>query len=471
MLRLYKNSEEIAVCEDNKVFTYQQLNSTVDKMVGYLLAHDLKKVAMATEQGFFNYCLEWACYLSGATFCCYDIDAPIDRIKYCNQIFCPDIVVSDRELKDISTVTFESLLENNYRQSKQHFNNEVAYVLFTSGSTGQPKGVMVKRKALENVVLWAKENYSIDSSTVYAQYSKNSFDLSVLDIFLGISLGAKLIPFIGINKLLPGNLIRKYQITHWHSVPSAFIALQNRRDLTSETLASMKNIVFCGETLYTQLAENIFSSNPNVILWNTYGPTEATIFCSAIKLTKDTLQNFSHLNVSIGTPIVPMQFLIDSDSCEGELLIGGENVAIGYINNPDNPSFFEMSSGDSTLPIYRSGDIVKIVNFNYYFVCRKDNQVKVAGNRFDLDEISRVLHKIGFYNVASVLVGKLIVSFIQKQDKQNFSIEQIKVELEQQLPKYGVPTRIILLDEMPLNANGKIDKNKLKEIALSKGDN
>lgn len=472
LLNLYKEAHEAAVYENDKTYSYDEINVIVKKMSSYLVNRKIKKVAMLVEQGAMNYCLEWAAYLSGVTFCCYDIDAPLERILYCNQCFCPDLVVSNKEIEGINTLHFDDLLTEteNINFGLLDCKNEVAYVLFTSGSTGQPKGVMIKRVALENVVIWAQKNYHIGVSTVYAQYSKNSFDLSVLDIFLGLSVGAKLVPFIGINKLLPGNLIRKYRISHWHSVPSAFVALQNRHDLTSETLASMKNIVFCGETLYIQLAENIFLSNPNVTVWNTYGPTEATIFCSSVKLTRETLGNFSLLNVSIGVPIEPMQFLIDSDTSEGELLIGGENIALGYINNPENQNFFEMKNGDHTLPIYRSGDIVKLENGNYYFVCRIDNQVKVAGNRFDLDEISRALHKAGYYNVASILVGNSIITFIQPQSGQDIAVEKIKTELEKQLPKYGVPTRILCLNEMPLNANGKIDKNKLKEIALNKGE-
>lgn len=472
MLKLYQSEKDIAVYDNDKPYSYAQFNSIVDKMIGYIYKHNIQKVAMLVEQGFFNYCLEWAAYLSGITFCCYDIDAPLERIKYCNQIFNPDIVVSNNILQGIETVCFEEILENNTtKKIARNAINEIAYVLFTSGSTGLPKGVMIKRIALENVVSWAKENYVISNKTVYAQYSKNSFDLSVLDIFLGLSSGATLIPFIGFNKLLPGGMIRKYKINHWHSVPSAFVALQNRHDLTHKTLSSMETIVFCGETLYPQLVNSILEAKPDVTVWNTYGPTEATIFCSAVKMDSQTFRTASHNSISIGRPINKIRFKLDSDTDEGELLIIGETVASGYLNNTDSSPFFDIVIDGVNIPAYHSGDIVKYENEEYYFICRKDNQVKIAGNRFDLDEITKALHTLGFFNVVSILFGNLIYTFIQRIDNLFYSVDELKSKLENFLPHYGIPSRIIFLDTIPLNSNGKVDKNKLKEIALSKGDN
>ena len=472
MLSLYKSKSKIAVYDNDRPYTYEQVNCTVEKMMSYIHKYNVKKVAMHIEQGFFNYCLEWAAYLSGITFCCYDVDAPLERIKYCNDNFCPDIVVTNNNLEGIQTISFEEMLKSDncnipYMENK----NEVAYVLFTSGSTGLPKGVMVKRIALENVVFWAKNNYSLDDESIYAQYSKNSFDLSVLDVFLGLSSGATLIPFVGINKLLPGRLIYKYKVTHWHSVPSAFIALQNRRDLNAEILSSIKTIVFCGETLYPQLVNSIFEANAKVNLWNTYGPTEATIFCSAIRIDEKTKKIDAHNSISIGQPITKMQFEIDLGEQEGELLIIGENVAKGYLNNLTHSAFFTKTINGKPKAVYRSGDIVKKENGQYYFVCRKDNQVKIAGNRFDLDEITKVIHKLGYHCVSSILLGNLIYTFIQSVDFLSYTVEEISLELKKILPQYGIPSKIIFLDSLPLNSNGKVDKNKLKEIALSKGEN
>lgn len=465
MLSLFNSNHDIAVYDNYQSYSYLQVHSVVNKIISYIAINKVKRLAMRIEQGFENYCLEWAAYLSGIIFCCYDIDAPIERVKYCNDNFKPDIVVSNTNLEGIATCKFEDILTNQIVSEKPlDAPNEIAYVLFTSGSTGIPKGVMVKRIALENVVNWARVNYAVDNTTIYAQYSKNSFDLSILDIFLSLSSGAKLVPFIGANKLLPGKMIRECKITHWHSVPSAFIALQNRHELTAQTLSSIKTVVFCGETLYPQLVKNILMNKPNINLWNTYGPTEATIFCSAIQLTQ------SSDNISIGKPISQMQFYIEGDSNEGELIIIGENVAKGYINNTDSNVFLTMKINGKTLPAYKSGDIVKCKENLYYFLFRKDNQVKIAGNRFDLDEITIVLNEMGFFSVASIVIGNLIYTFIQKPLKRTIQVSNIETMLKKRLPKYGLPSKIILLDELPLNSNGKIDKTKLKQIAINKGD-
>jgi D-alanine--poly(phosphoribitol) ligase subunit 1 len=272
----------------------------------------------------------------------------------------------------------------------------------------------------------------------------------------------KLIPFKGIAKLLPGKLIRESCITHWHSVPSAFRALQNRRELTPETLSSFKTVVFCGETLYVDLAKEILKCNPNIALWNTYGPTEATVFCSALHVTEEKINSFKGPSVSIGQPIDTMYFSLGANTSEGELVLVGENVAKGYINDSDRNKFDSFSVNGKNYPSYRSGDYVRVSGGEYFFICRIDNQVKIRGNRFDMDEITYALQKIGCHGVVSIEQEGEIFTFVcSKNSDCPMSESEMQQYLRDKLPTYGVPYRIMLVDSFPLNTNGKIDKREL----------
>lgn len=468
------NSEKCAVIEREKRWNYSDFKCRVAFAMNYFLSNKYKRVMIVLPQGFNAYTLIWGAYLAKVTFCPVNEKNPPERKAYFAQAFKPDIIISDSPLKEVENM-FKIVSSTNFFKGIDEFdmlniqNNAVssnlAYVIFTSGSTGLPKGVMISWEAIDNFVEYCVATWEVTEEDVFGQYSNIGFDLSIADIFVSIICGATLVPIASDSeKLMPGKMIKKHKITFWHSVPSVVDLLDRAKDLNENTLSSLRAISFCGEKLFQSHLDKLFLRKRDLIVFNTYGPTETTIFCTLQKITISNYKLFADKTMAIGNAIDGMVL----DICDidengiGELYISGINVSLGYLNDISltNTVFSEEVINGNVVRKYKTGDFIYKKDENIYFYGRKDSQIKKMGHRVDLSEVDYWLREYGCSAVSTVIIGTKIISFIESKEYQADSILNY---LKTKLPEYYLPQRIVILDKLPFNLSGKIDNMKMKE--------
>ncbi len=471
-------SSNIAVVDYEKQWTYQEFVEHVFLLKKVLIEKDIKKLAFRLSQGFHAYVIEWASYLAGTVFCPINLTDPILRTEIILDTFQPDLVIADSQefpLRDkYNTVVYKDLVNQTkpvYVDMKptHGISNDIAYVIFTSGTTGTPKGVVIKRKGLENFLDWSVRQFDVSPNDRWAQYSSIGFDLSICDIFTAILGGASLVSFgNATDKLLPGPRICEQKITVWHSVPTVIDLLSKANQVTSEYIGGLRLMSFCGEKMFPSQLKDLFSANTNVLVFNTYGPTEGTLFCTFQQLHADDYKQYCKRSVSIGDPIPGYELIIsDNENNKGELILKSEFIGVGYLDSEGREpitGFSTIRENASVSEIYKTGDYVyRDENGYLYFETRKDSQIKVLGNRVDLNEIDFHLRNLGCTQAKTVYYDKRIVSFVVNINKGS---EDLLKELELLVPKSYIPRQMLKYESLPLNRNGKVDTNKLIQDLL-----
>ena len=353
--------------------------------------------------------------------------------------------------------------------------NDPVYMLFTSGSTGVPKGIKISHENLLNYCTVSKKRNSVDSTSKLLQMHDITFDYSVHNLFLSFLYGACLHVINKNTKINPFKYLNEHKITHAAFVPSSLIIMKKMRLLKENSLPFLKYICFCGETLPFDNALLIAKAATNAKLENIYGPTEATIACTYFEFTKNTKELPEYAgSMPIGKAYDGMEvFLIDENlniinTGIGQIILSGRQLAKGYVNNETQTKekFIKINNKDC----YLTGDLGRWVNGELVFLGRNDAQVQIKGYRVELYEIENAISKIE--NIVSNAViptpvnsitYENLTAFITVKDD-NIDTYQIKSILSQTLPDYMVPNKYIILDNMPLNSNGKIDRNQLKNM-------
>lgn len=453
----WQNNERLAVTDEQQTFTYSEFADQVNIATAFLRRHDIHRIIIKTVQSFHSYALIWACYLSEVTFCPVSENTPQERFQYFLTIFKPDFVVEEIALA--SSPIFTHINDKPATFSVPTNPDHTAYVIFTSGSTGKPKGVKISRKGFENFLSWSTNEYGLVAGDVYGQYSSLGFDLSLMDIFTGLICGCTLIPFATPGaKLRPGIKIKKFGVNFWHSVPTVIDLLNHSGHLQTDFLQTLKVASFCGEKLFPAQLTKMFSVIPELIVYNTYGPTETTLFCTYEKVSRHDYLASSQESVSIGTAITGYQInLLSSDDGLGEIMISGPYIGQGYESEKEFSGGYLSSS-------YLTGDYAELIAEKLYFRGRKDAQVKINGNRIDLSEIDHQLRELGCMAAATVLVQNNLISFVIDPDN---SEDMLRVGLAKFLPAYYLPVKIIFCGDFPYLASGKIDLVELKDRIIN----
>lgn len=356
---------------------------------------------------------------------------------------------------------------------------DLMYILFTSGSTGVPKGVPINRENLNGFVNGFFANgYSIDENDRFLQMFDFTFDISVQCYVLPLFVGASIytIPLDNVKFFTIYQILEKHQITVAKMVPSVIAFL--RPYFKKLKLPHLKYSLFSGEALYNDLINEWSTCVPNALIQNYYGPTEATIDCLYYTWDKN-LQSEKTYNgiMAIGKPfgdtkaiIMDENGKIISDNKKGELCVAGSQVTTGYLNLPEKnkSAFIHLNYEGEECVFYRTGDLVFRDNDNDYLYCgRLDNQVQVQGYRVELGELENHAKEfVGNIQVAAVAKDKSIGNmqlflFVEKSTVEN---SLLTVHLQKVLPYYMLPSKIIVLETIPLTSNGKIDRKKLAEL-------
>jgi amino acid adenylation domain-containing protein len=353
---------------------------------------------------------------------------------------------------------------------------QIAYLLFTSGSTGMPKGVMVAHENGSAFIDSVAERYEVGENDRLSQTFDLTFDLSVFDMFVAWERGACLCCPSASELQKPGPWLKDAELTIWFSVPSLGLVMKRLGMLAAGAYPSLRWSLFCGEPLPASLAVEWSAAAPNAELENLYGPTELTIACTAYRWRYDgSPRETLHGLVPIGEPLPGMDALIADasgnavpDGGDGELLMTGPQLTLGYWRDPDKTAAAFVQPPGRQETYYRTGDVVRNPPGGpMCFVGRVDSQVKIAGHRVEMAEVEGALRKaagteeavaVAWPRTASSASG--ITAFVQIEGVDS---GEIRREMAKTLPRYMVPRAVKTIDRLPLNANGKFDRAALIE--------
>jgi amino acid adenylation domain-containing protein len=361
----------------------------------------------------------------------------------------------------------------------------IAYLLFTSGSTGRPKGVGVTHANVTSFLAAIRERYGFGPADRFSQTFDLTFDLSVFDQFVAWDAGGCLCCPSEAQLMSPARFIRDSELSVWFSVPSLGAMMRKLRMLKPDAFPTLRSSLFCGEPLPVELARAWAAAAPNSTVENLYGPTEATIACTVQAFDPADASGAAELNgvVAIGeafggtcTVVADPDLREVVPGEEGELLLTGPQVTPGYwLDAEKTAAAFVRPPGIEAVH-YRTGDRVRrplAAGEPILYLGRMDHQIKVMGHRVELGEIEAVLREASGVDAAIAVGWPLtdsgaggIAVFIADPDA---DVAALREQLAERLPDYMVPRRFELLEELPLNANGKFDRRAML-ASLEAGD-
>lgn len=482
---------KLAVCDEEENITFSQYH---DKAIG--LAKEIVHTGLSGREPivvFMDKCAKMLVSFMGIAYAGdfyspIDIDMPKQRVDKILEVLQPKIVITSKRLKkefeifnydgqyiiyeDVCPVSEDTSVQ---KRKQQIVDTDLLYVLFTSGSTGIPKGVSITHRGVIDCMDWFVEMFHISSNDSFGNQAPFFFDASVPDIFLNLKTCSTLY-------LIPKDLfaqpvpllefLRQKKISTIIWVPSALMVVSKLKAVKSVDLTdTLKRVIFCGEVMPNKQLNIWRKYLPKVTYANLYGPTETTYACTYYLVDREFQDNET---LPIGFPMKNTEIIVlDEDDCLikeprkiGELCVRGTGTFSGYYNNwekthevfvqnPLNNAYEEK--------IYKTGDLVEYNECGELeYISRKDFQIKHLGHRIELGEIENAVSSLSGITRCCCLYDEghaRISLFIDN----NTSKEEIYKHLKSVIPEYMMPGRIVCMDDLPLNANGKIDRVKLKE--------
>jgi amino acid adenylation domain-containing protein len=357
--------------------------------------------------------------------------------------------------------------------------SDVAYLLFTSGSTGQPKGVMVAQRNIAHFLDVVAARYGLHEGDRFSHMFEPTFDLSLFDLFGAWHAGACLCVPDARQRLLAARWVADAGLTVWFSVPSSARLMLQTRALAPGAFPGLRWSLFCGEALTVDVADAWAAAAPRSIVENLYGPTELTLACTVYRHGPHTHAQAQGDIVPIGDPLPGMRAIVVDEALaevapgqSGELLVAGPQVALGYVGDPERTAIAFTTPPGQEGTFYRTGDRVvrpAASGDPLRFLGRLDQQIKLRGYRVELGEIEAVIRREAGVRTAVALGwpeapgggADGVVAFV---DDAAIDPAAVLRKIAEILPRYMVPREIRVIDELPVNANGKIDRNALRAI-------
>ncbi len=462
---VYTNLDEPAISLGNRTLTYREFNSLVNTFSKYFESNE--RVLVLLEKNIEFYVSIFAILAAGACYIPLDFSQKSlnlediiveNRIKKIVtngssgrfpdfiKVLTPDLNSKDRITEKISVKQYENI------------NDSLAYIIYTSGSTGRPKGVKITRNNLSTFIHPILRDSSFQGGLRWTQFAKQTFDLSVFEIYGCLVTGGHLFPMNNIG--LPARFIQRNNIDVWTTTPSGIDLLYFEMSSGLEELTNLKFVLTCGEPMTRIHLKKLQSIHSGAIVLNTYGPTEATVFCSMSRhtLTDAEIENF--FDGYLGEPLDRHKFLVLSPDSRGigELLIEGPQVSPGYVEKIYNVDKFKVTENHPHQ--YLSGDLVQQRDGKLYFIGRKDEQIKHKGFRIELAGIeSRVREELGVFAIVIYAKGR----FVHVIDSDE-SIDVLYARLSNIIDVTERPFCVHTVRNFLLTPNGKIDKSAYSYI-------
>ncbi|MGA3601232.1 amino acid adenylation domain-containing protein [Lysinibacillus agricola] len=495
-----ENRGNIALSYKDHSLTYGELDKEVNRFANYLNSKGVQKndlVGISVDKSMEMVTSILAVLKLGAAYVPIDPQYPIERQEFIikdsgikvlitSHNLNPNVSLSLNEVIALNNVVKDELKDMNENYQGEEINlDDTAYIIYTSGTTGQPKGAIISYGNLLNAYYGWEEAYALsDGIKSHLQMASFSFDVCTGDIMRSLLSGAKLVlcpPEYLTDSSELYQLIVKEKIDFAEFVPAVFRHLIQYCADSKQKLEQMKIIVLGSDIWYMNEYKNFQSYlNTEARLINSYGLTEDTIDTSYFEWNKEYLPQVS--TVPIGKPLANKQmFILDAErnivpiGVIGELYIGGNGVAKGYKNRHEltNERFINHSLGKEPSYLYKTGDLARFLpDGNIELVGRMDSQVKIRGFRVELNEVSSVLLKF------ADLKDGIVVDFGENDEKQliayyvesekEISTQELRAHMKIYVPDYMVPNQFIKIDQIPLNANGKVNRKLLPLPDLEK---
>lgn len=428
---------------------------------------------------------------SGNFYVILDTAMPKDRIETIFETLSPCAVITDeKNIKKAEKLGFscqvyvlEEMLkgdiDNEYLDSvrRRMIDTDPVYALFTSGSTGRPKGTVVCHRSVIDYAYWVCSTFGITNETVFGSQTPFYFSMSVLDIYSALYSGASfhIIPKMFFSfpiKLLEFLNEKKINTIYW--VPSALSIVANLKALDETELPYLKKVLFAGEVMPVKpLNEWINHLGNDVLFANLYGPTEVTDICTYYIVNRH-FENDESLPIgtacdNCGVVIIKEDGTEAGEGEQGELCVRGSFLAMGYFNDPEKTAkAFTQNPLNPYYPelIYHTGDIVKLNEYGeIIYLCRNDYQIKHMGYRIELGEIETAVNAIDNITACACVYDNPRQEIVLFYEGKSLESKELLSLIKKKVPVYMCPNRIVKLDRMPHNMNGKIDRTKLKELA------
>lgn len=495
--QVYKNPEAMAVRYNNQTLTYGELDARANTIAAELQKLGVTSntlVAIYVERSIEMITSILGVLKSGGAYVPIDPHYPRERIDFILKDSSAGIIITSRSLghnihrKKETLLYIEEFAKHSSTKASTRAStskpDDLAYIIYTSGSSGEPKGVLVSHRNVVRLFSSTEQWFRFNDSDVWIQFHSFAFDFSVWEIWGALFYGGKLIvPEYSVTRnpdeLL--KLVSKEAVTVLNQTPSAFKQfMKAEEDYKNQPLA-LRYIIFGGEMLNIQSLASWYEkhdeNHPRLV--NMYGITETTVHTTYRELKKSDLADSCRSPIGIPLPDLTIQLLDQNGKPTpvgeiGEIHVGGAGVTHGYLNRPEltEARFIENPFGRPGDKLYRSGDLARqLKNGEYEYVGRSDNQVKLRGFRIELGEIEAQLLRNPAIAQAFVLCEeasegeKEIIAYLRnKKPVTNLDLRRF---LEQKLPPYMIPSKFILINEFPLTEHGKIDRNRLPRPSLT----
>jgi len=499
-----KNPDNIYVWDSKNSFSYHEANIQSNRLANFLIDMGVKRhdrVAIVLPRSAQSLVALHGVLKAGAIYVAVNPKTPVERIAFIlNDCDCKVLITNNAlATQTLTALTHKKVILTEAPQGEMNLPSDcisfsctsadfksscpenknidldLAYILYTSGSTGQPKGVMISHRNVLDYAMWASSYFQIKPTDRIGNTSGVYFDLSVFDIYAGIFSGAATYIISDSALLFPKTLVEqidKERLTILNAVPSLYNYVAKMGVLKKDSCHNLSKLIFCGEVMPTQTIIDWMNVFPEKTYVNLYGPTETT--CESMYYHIAAKPSDASVPIPIGkacanTEVFTLKEDLSLASIDevGELCIRGSSNGAGYWKNPElteknfirsplNPYFFER--------VYRTGDLAVLKSDgNYHFVGRKDSQIKYMGYRIELGDIESALSTLECV-IESVVIcvndeisnSQKLVGFLNL--KEPVSSSEIGRMLRQKLPDYMVPKEFIFLDAIPKNANGKVDR-------------
>ena len=492
-----KTPDAPALADARYQFSYREMRQQVVALASLLRERGVRpgdSVAVALPRSVFLTLALHGIVEAGAAWLPLDTGYPDDRLRMMLEDAKPKLLIATEEqlarfsdIPGLESLCYDSPLPaEDAAPLALSQPNHTAYIIFTSGSTGRPKGVMVGQTAIVNRLLWMQNHYPLTADDVVAQKTPCSFDVSVWEFFWPFIAGAKLVmaePEAHRDPLAMQQFFARYGVTTTHFVPSmlaAFVASLTP-ETARESCASLKRVFCSGEALPADLCRE-WEQLTHAPLHNLYGPTEAAVDVSWYPAWGEDLAAVTGNSVPIGYPVWntglrildammrPVPFGV-----AGDLYLTGIQLAQGYLGRPDlTASRFIADPFSVGERMYRTGDVARwLENGAVEYLGRSDDQLKIRGQRIELGEIDRVMQQLPdvehavahacVFNQAAATGGdaRQLVGYLVSQSGLPLDTTVLRERLREKLPAHMVPTVLLQLAELPLSANGKLDRKAL----------
>ncbi len=473
-----------AIEYDGVGLTYEQLDTQSGKICAELIAAGVQVneiVAVAVRRSPEMAAAILGVLKAGAAYLPIDLEYPQDRISYMLNSSACSFAVTQRGLLEAGSnfqhvVTIEDALAREDVDCKSGPDEDpenLAYVIFTSGTTGRPKGVLIEHRGITNTINWRKRTYGLQAGDKALQLFSYAFDGFLTSFFSPVVSGASTVLLTEAQSKDPAAIIRairESKITHIICVPALFQSVLN--EARSGDLDSLKNVTLAGEKLKPVILKEVKKLGLRLEISNEYGPTETSVMATA----RRNVQNDAA--ITIGAPIMNTTVhLVDAHNnlapigLRGEICVGGKGVARGYLNDPEQTfdKFFELPFTDGR--VYRTGDSARFLeNGLLEFVGRDDGQVKIRGYRIEIGEVEEAIRELDNVADVSVVTAKgdgdashhLVAFVVANKD---IDATEIREMLATRLPDFMLPASIRILPGLPVSPNGKVDMQKLSALA------